>query len=786
MNHNDEKARKSWAGLVNALQIGVIITGNQGVIHYINVRAAEIFQRDGLELIGSPFGFPLGKNEDTEIEIIHPDDTVTIAEIHVHEGFWIDKKSWIITLQDITERKQKEAELEIAARVFSSSRESIIITDMDGRMIDVNKGFEQTFGYKKEEAIGKNVNLIKSGKQRPEFYQHMFSCLKKKGSWQGELWDKRKDGKLVPVVLTISSIKNINNETVFYVGLLHDISLIKEHKQQLLYLAHFDPLTTLYNLNYITTELEKCIKHYKITGTPFSLAYVDIDRFQDINKQFDNQVGDKVLIKFSQTIRRFIGEQGLVARISGNTFAILVNQNKIEKSPRNFFEKLRKTITKKIRINKRDITFSCSIGYVIYPLEDSASSGQVLRQAESAMIESKIKGGNQTSEYNIDEIMEQKHRHHIINEVIHGINANEFVVFYQPKVNMRTGYISGAEALIRWQHPKKGLCSPGYFLPYLEGNEIMIRLSSFIFDEVFKQLDEWLNQGIDLIISINVSAHELQHENFFHDIKKKLEQYDNRLNEHIELELLETAAVRDIKAVSEIINNFHDINLRVSLDDFGTGYSSLSYLRAMQVDAIKIDQSFINEMFNSPKVIAILDSILHMARRFNQGVIAEGVDSLEKGILLLQLGCIEGQGYFIGKPMPASEFLSWMDSWSAPSEWRQQHSVYQEHLVLIYAKSFINWAVNRLSKGKIISVREMVNLELSLNNLDHYVRASIAPEPKDAQAELLQLINQFSHECKQLNTNGTAQKNKEIDLANLNNISQLLQKRLDLLRLKIT
>ncbi|KTD10438.1 EAL domain-containing protein [Legionella hackeliae] len=400
------------------------------------------------------------------------------------------------------------------------------------------------------------------------------------------------------------------------------------------------------------------------------------------------------------------------------------------------------------------------------------------------MIESKIKGGSQATEYNIDEVIEQKYRYHIISEVTHGINANEFAVFYQPKVNMKTGEILGAEALIRWHHPQKGLCYPEYFLPYVENNEVMNRLSSLIFDEVFNQLEEWLKQGIDLRISINVSAHELQQENFFNEIKTKMEQYGNRLNRNIELELLESAAVRDIKSVRKIISQFHEIDLRISLDDFGTGYSSLSYLRALQVDAIKIDQSFINEISSSPKVIAIIDSILHMAKRFNQSVIAEGVDSLEKGILLLKLGCVEGQGYFIGKPMPVSEFQSWMESWKAPPEWQQQQSVYQENLDLIYAQSFIVWAVNTLSQAKKISHREMVSLESSLNSLAHYVNSSFSPHSNTVKMELEELIDEFFQKCKSFNTARITQQNRESYLADLVNSSQLLQKKIDLLNLK--
>lgn len=700
MKNPDDSTIRAWALLVDALEVGVVITNDQGMIDYANLKAAALFKLDHDQLIGQPFGFPLNRDTKTEIEIIHADQSFTIAEIQVKLGFWLNKQSWVITLNDITERKQNEEQLKIAAGVFRSSHESIMITDINGMIIDVNQGFEQTFGYRKEEVLGENVNIIKSGKQSRDFYVKMFQQIKKKGCWHGEIWDRHKKGKVIPMILDISSVVNMNGDTVFYVGILHDISLLKKHENQLKYLALYDPLTRLPNLNLLDSEIDACLKQHKHTGHSFLLAYLDIDKFQNINLLSGTSYGDKALKHIANKLVQFVGRQGMVSRVSGDEFVILMRTLPRQQSCHTLVRNLLVMITRSMKIDKKRIKIACSIGYVLAPMEEGSSAGQIIRQAESAMFEAKIKGGNQVAEYNLDAVMEQKINHFMVKEIKKGLKAGEFTIFYQPKVQMNTGQVLGAEALLRWRHPTNGLCLPGFFLPYIETREEIRQLSSYVFSQVLDQLSQWLDQGIDMKVSINISALEIQHPNFIKQLRQKIGRYDHQLNHHLELELLETSAVKDIEQVSDLIRRCHQLGLTMSLDDFGTGYSSLSYLKRLNVDTVKIDQGFVNEVLINPKAIAILDSIIFLSDKFGQSLVAEGVDSLEKGLLLLRLGCEQGQGFFIGEPMPPDEFIEWRQSWKAPEVWLRQKKIEGKFKDLIYARAMLMTLKNSLLQHK--------------------------------------------------------------------------------------
>lgn len=393
MINSDFHSANTWALLVDALQIGVVIANNEGIIDYVNIKAAEIFKLDHTKLIGQPFGFPLNRDSKTEIEIIHSDTSYTIAEIQIKLGFWMNRQSWVITLIDITERKNNEAQLNIAAGVFKSSHESIMITDVNGAIIDVNKGFENTLGYSKEEVLGKNVNIIKSGRNSPDFYIKMFQQIKKKGRWQGEIWDRTKKGNIIPMILDISSVLNMNGETVFYVGILHDISVIKKQENQLKSLALYDSLTKLPNMNLLDSEIAVCLNQYKSSHHPFLVAYMDIDKFQDINLHYGVTSGDKALKHIANKLIQYVGHHGMVSRVSGDDFVILMRKYPSQKSCQVFFRNLLAKMNRAIQINEKRVKICCSIGYVLAPLEEGISPGQIIRQAESAMFEAKIRGG---------------------------------------------------------------------------------------------------------------------------------------------------------------------------------------------------------------------------------------------------------------------------------------------------------------------------------------------------------------------------------------------------------
>jgi diguanylate cyclase (GGDEF)-like protein/PAS domain S-box-containing protein len=778
MSESNEHKANPWAILVDALQIGVVIANNEGVIDYVNKKAAEIFKLEHTELIGQPFGFPINRDSKTEIEVIHADLSYTIAEIQIKLGFWMNRQSWVITLTDITERRNNEEQLNIAAGVFKSSHESIMITDINGGIIDVNKGFENTLGYSKEEVLGKNVNIIKSGRHSKDFYFNMFQQLKSKGCWQGEIWDRHKKGKIIPMILDISSVLNMNGETVFYVGILHDISLIKKQENQLKTLALYDSLTKLPNLNLLNSEIELCLNQHKGFHHPFLVVYMDIDKFQCINLQHGVAYGDKVLKHIANMLIEFVGHLGMVSRVSGDEFVILMRTHICQQSCQVFLRNLLVKMNRIVKINEKKIKISCSIGYVLAPLEDVDSPGQIIRQAESAMFEAKIKGGNQVNEYNLDAVILKKNSYSMIKEITKGLSAGEFIMYYQPKVQMNTGKVVGAEALVRWHHPKHGVCLPGFFLPYIDTRVEMRQLSSLVFNQVLGQLSQWLKQGIDLKISINISAEELQNAGFLKRMKQKLSLYENKLNRYLELELLETSAVKDIEYVSELISKCHQIGLSLSLDDFGTGYSSLSYLKRLNVDTVKIDQSFVNEVMDNTKAIAILDSIVYLCEKFNQSLVAEGIDSHEKGLILLQLGCEQGQGFFIGKPMLPDEFVEWWRTWKAPDDWLKQQKVGTKLKELVYARAMILTLKNRLMQQNINQFLEQFNQHFYFRYLNHWASRSDGQESYSIGSELMETKCLIQRHIEALGDKSITPSQKRLALKELNNAIEFLIKQI--------
>lgn len=367
----------------------------------------------------------------------------------------------------------------------------------------------------------------------------------------------------------------------------------------------------------------------------------------------------------------------------------------------------------------------------------------------------------------------------MLKDIKRGLHAGEFIMYYQPKVQMNTGKVLGAEALVRWRHPKHGLCLPGFFLPYIETREEIRQLSSFVFNQVLEQLSQWVEQGLDLKISINISAEELQNSTFLKRLKQKLGQYENKLNKYLELELLETSAVKDIEYVSALISKCHQIGLSLSLDDFGTGYSSLSYLKRLNVNTVKIDQSFVNEVRGNTKAIAILDSIVYLCEKFDQSLVAEGIDSHEKGLLLLQLGCEQGQGFFIGEPMLPDEFVEWCRTWKVPEDWVKQKKVDPKLKELVYARAMILTLKTTLMQQKRDLFREQFNENLYFGYLNQWARESAGQELFPIGADLMRTKCLIQSHIDALEGQSMTPAQKKLAFTKINDAIELLLKQID-------
>lgn len=572
--------------------------------------------------------------------------------------------------EDITESKQAAESLRLAASVFTNTQEGIVITDVSGNIVDCNRALTEITGYTKDEILGKKPSMFKSGHHDASFYLDMWRIIRQKRYWCGEVWNRRKNGEIYTVWLTISTITDTQNELIGYIGTSSDISLLKQRELQLEKIAHYDTLTGLPNRVLLTDCMNLAIAQCKRNNCYLAVCYLDLDGFTAINDKFGHEMGDKLLIEITQRIKRTLREEDTISRLGGDEFAFLLQDMERIEDCEHTLNRLLKAINVPSILQEQTVEISASIGISIYP-EDNSSPDTLLRHASQAMYQTKLQGKNAFHIYNI-ELDKQLHAHRsALNRIEQAFENGEFELYFQPKVDMKKGIVFGAEALIRWHHPERGLVMPNDFLPIMEHNEYANRLDDWVIERALQHIEEWQPQGLSIKVSVNVSARSIQSTDFVSKLRAAFDRHPLVNRHHFELEILETEVLNDLGKTAQIIRNCQTMGVGFSLDDFGTGYSSLSYLRRLPVQTLKIDRSFVRDMLEDENDLAIVRSVIGLADSFKRQVIAEGVESLEHGILLMDMGCYLAQGYAISKPMPASEFLDWLQYWKMPIEWQQ-------------------------------------------------------------------------------------------------------------------
>lgn len=576
-----------------------------------------------------------------------------------------------VTARDISERKRTEAQLILAASVFENAREGILITDGSARIVEVNQTFCDITGYSRAEVIGRNPSLLKSGIHDVSFFRKMWNALATQGCWHGEICNRRKDGSLFMALTTISTVPGGKTEDPsHFVGMFSDITQQKEDQWRLEHLAHYDPVTDLPNRVLLSDRLQQYMARARRSDSAFTLAYIDLDGFKAINDRYGHDLGDRLLQEVAKHIQVVMGDGDTLARLGGDEFVAVLETDLVEATGQlSVTDRLLEAIAEPVCIDGFLLKVTGSIGLTCYPQADEVGPDQLIRQADQAMYQAKLAGKNRYHVFDAEQDRTLRGLHETHERIALGIVQEEFVLHYQPKVNMRTGEILGMEALVRWQHPERGLLQPFVFLSVIESHPLEARLGRWVLDAALGQVERWRAQGIDLRISVNVSPWHLQHPDFVSELKLLLADHPDAPPHLLELEVLETSALTDIGRVSQVIGACVALGIGFALDDFGTGYSSLTYLKRVPTDVVKIDQSFVRDMLHDTDDLAILEGILGLAQAFKRTPIAEGVESIAHGELLLQLGCELGQGYGIARPMPSDQVLGWMEQWHPPSEW---------------------------------------------------------------------------------------------------------------------
>jgi len=636
---------------------------------------------------------------------IRPDsDADTVDIVHLADDRILERKSRparqgkliigrVFTFTDITERKKTETRLKLAASVFSHAHEGIMITDAAANIVDVNDTFSRITGFSRSEVLGKNPRILHSDRHDEAFYKAMWTDLTTRGCWQGEIWNRRKNGSLYAEHLSITAVNDVDEATLHFVALFSDITDLKEHQRQLERLAHYDALTGIPNRVLLADRLHQAIAQSRRHQRSLALVYLDIDGFKEVNDAHGHEMGDQLLIALAQRLRDTLREGDTLARLGGDEFVAVLTDLETRNECDAVLSRLLQAAASPVKIRQHTLQLSASLGVTLFP-HDNCDADTLLRHADQAMYQAKQAGKNRYQMFDPEEDRLTRSHQKSLRRIDEALANNELALFFQPKVNMRTGAVIGAEALIRWYHPERGMLPPCEFLPLLEGSELAIRIGEWVIDTALAQIAAWRRQELDLTVSVNIAANHLQQDDFLARLRNKLAAHPEILPDRLELEVVESAALEGVAQISQLIDECQALGVRFSLDDFGTGYSSLTYLRRLPASVLKIDQSFVRDMLWDLGDLAIVEGVIGLATAFRRTVIAEGVETSEHGELLLRLGCDLAQGYGIARPMPADELPGWIAGWRPHPAWSALRNAFpqRDELPVTYAEvDHRNW-----------------------------------------------------------------------------------------------
>ncbi|MGR9073919.1 MAG: PAS domain S-box protein [Gammaproteobacteria bacterium] len=572
---------------------------------------------------------------------------ITIKMVRSNSG---DASGMLVSIRDLSHSRRIEERLRLAAGVFENTLEGVIITDAKGDIIEINPAFTEILGYTREEVIGRTPRLWKSGRHEDDFYADMWRSLLKTGQWRGEIWNRHKNGSVLPEWLTVSRLQDDSGRLTHYVGVYSDISHLKNSQAQLDHLAHHDALTDLPNRNLLNERLEQAIRHAERHGYLLAVIFADLDRFKHINDSLGHPAGDRLLREVAAHLLKFLRQEDTVARIGGDEFVLLLEDIDKPENAAVTAEKLLAAFAQPFKLDGHNIRISVSFGISIYP-HDGKDSATLLRNADAAMYHAKRKGRNAYEFYTEDLTHHAYEKVMLENYLIDALEKNQLHLHYQPQVDLRTGSIVGVEALVRWPHPDLGEIAPARFIPLAEECGLIYPLGQWVLETACRQGIRWLNRNIEFgRIAVNISGAQIQQGRLAKDVGKILEESRFPASK-LELEVTESFVMSQAESAIVQLKALRRLGTSLAIDDFGTGYSSLSYLKKMPFQKIKIDQSFILDIPGNANDMAIADSIIAISKSLGLAVIAEGVETEEQERFLINAGCQEAQGFYYSRPL---------------------------------------------------------------------------------------------------------------------------------------
>jgi len=560
---------------------------------------------------------------------------------------------------DITEYIEQQKILQQSATVYDTIGDGILIANSDQKIISVNRAFSKMFGYTKEELVGKEPMVIMDIKEDHVFYKKMWHKLLNEGRWSGRVNNRAKNGKNIPIWLTIAVVRNEKKEIQNFIAIYTNLAEIIEMEEKANFLAYHDSLTKLPNRTQFEREIIDILELAKLENEKVAVLFIDLDRFKVINDTLGHHIGDEMLVQLSDRIKQQQQKSTLLARIGGDEFVVVMNLKKGRKEVEKMAEKLLSLIREPIAIHDYHLNTTASIGIAIYP-DDGEDRNEIVKHADSAMYYAKEKGKDNYQFYTRQLSLDVEARLDLEQELLHALQKKELTLYYQPQYDLNTRKVVGAEALLRWSNKNLGSVSPDKFISIAEETGIIIDIGYFVFEEACKEYMHWIKLGLDIeSISINISSIQFRED----DIFKRFEEIIIKTGipaHKIEIEITERFIMEYSTTNLTILEDLRNIGCKISIDDFGTGYSSMSYIKSLALDTIKIDKSFVSDLPHDSHDVEVSKAIIALSRSLGYQVVAEGIETVEQEMFLKMHHCDIGQGYYFAKPMSSGDFINFV------------------------------------------------------------------------------------------------------------------------------
>lgn len=541
--------------------------------------------------------------------------------------------------------------LSLAAEVFKNSQEGIMITNRQNEIVTVNRAFSQITGYSEAEVIGKDPRLLASGRQNSDFYKKLWNSLLTEGFWKGELWNRRKNGEIIPKWFSINTVKNEAGEIVNHVAIFSDISERKKAEERIEFLAHHDPLTKLPNRVLLRDRFSHACASALREGSGITMMFIDLDNFKNINDSFGHHAGDKLLTTIVERLHGFIREADTISRQGGDEFIVMLSNIREQDVVTRIAKKMLDALAAPVIFEGNTFAISASIGISLFP-DDGQDFDELLRNADDAMYDAKSSGKNGYRFFTKTMSRDARRRLHLQVDLRNALENGEFQLYYQPQSDLASGKMIGVEALLRWHHPTLGMVSPSHFIPLAEECGLIVPIGQWVLEEACRQGAQWQKSGMPpLVVAVNISALQFSRGDLVEIIERALRDSGFPARQ-LEIEITESLLMRNLDGTRETIQRLKKLGIQFAIDDFGTGYSSLSSLKTMKVNKLKIDQSFVRDIGHDADDLAIVRAIIQLGKTLQLRVIAEGVETLEQLNILRKHGCDEVQGYYFGQPQP--------------------------------------------------------------------------------------------------------------------------------------